>query len=507
MFRGILSRSRPCGERWTRRRFCWILGAVLAVSSGFAQQPGGVVLESSEPLFAIFAARMAAGVEAGSASGTGEEARRFVSEYLGRRNLPVMTELRVIFTEAQKETEPGEDLKPCISMGLLMGPPPDYKPSASQTSLPPDARKLSGLPPLLKSFYDQANLTDLWAQMQPHIQAEIDRRSPAIRRSIELSDAYLRFPSGAYLGRTYAIILSPLGPPEQVHARVYGNNYYLVITPSRQDKMKEIRHQYLHFLLDPLAFKYAVDIDKKKEVKALVRSAPMLSSDFKEDFGLFVIESLIDAVELRLDKRPAAEATRQLEELAAQGFILAPYFYAQLAGYEKQDSPISLYFKEMIQAIDPVKEMEKAAKINFTPRPEAATTVRAPALSQEESLLAQADNLLAEGNYPEARTAYRNILDTVNPKSERALFGLGMVYSNTRKPGLAEDYFRKALEVAEDLRLVTWAHIYLGRIYDIQTDRRRALAEYQAAALTASAYPDAYRAVQDGLDRPYGFHK
>jgi tetratricopeptide (TPR) repeat protein len=488
------------------------LAAVLVAAAvpGPAQQPGGVILDSNEALFGILAARVAAGMDPPSGSGTGAEARRFVGEYLGRKTLPVSGELRAAFAEAQGEAAAGSDLKPCVSMGLLMGPPPDYKPSAPQTSLPPDARKLQGLPPLLKSFYDQANLTDLWAQMQPHIQAEIDRQSPSIRRTIEISDVYLRFPSGAYLGRTYAIILSPLGPPEQVHARVYGQNYYLVVTPSREPKLEEIRHQYLHFLLDPLAFKYGLEIDKKSEVKAMARPAPLLPADFKEDFGLFIVESLIFAVELRLDKKPAAEAAKRLEELAAQGFILAPYFYAGLIEYEKQDSPMSLYLKEMIQKIEPLKEREKLLKITFAAKPAPtaeATPAPTPALSPEATLLLQGDNLVAEGKYLEARAAYRSVLDTHNAKNERALFGLGMVYSNTRKPGLAEEYFRKTLEVAEDLLLVTWAHIYLGRLYDIETDRKRALAEYQAAALTATAFPDAYRAVQDGLDRPFGFHK
>jgi tetratricopeptide (TPR) repeat protein len=478
-----------------------------AAVRGYSQQPGGVVLDSSEPLFGVLAARVAAGEDSASASGTGQEERRVVSEYLRRKKIPVSAEMRAVFSDAQVRPKTGGNLSQCVSLALLMGPPPDYKPSAPQDTLPPDAKKLLGLVPLLKSFYDQANLTDLWAQMQPRIQAEIDRQSPTIRRTIELSDVYLRFPSGAYLGRTYAIVLSPLGPPEQVQARVYGQNYYLVVTPSRDPKIAEIRHQYLHFLLDPLAFKYSLELDKKAELKFLARPAPMLPSDFREDFGLFIIESLIYAVEMRLDKRPANEAAKRLEELAGQGFILAPYFYTSLLEYEKQDTPMSMFFKEMIQKISLPQEKEKLAKIKFTPSPEPVAAEQAPAVSQEEASLTQGDNLIAEGKYLEAKGVFRNVLDSLDPKSARALFGMAVVSSNTLKPGLAEDYFRKTLEVAEDLRIVTWSHIDLGRLYDIETDRKRALNEYQAAALTATSYPDAYRAVQDGLQRPFGFHK
>jgi tetratricopeptide (TPR) repeat protein len=419
----------------------------------------------------------------------------------------VSAELRAFFTENQSGKGSGGDLGQFVSLALLMGPPPDYKPTAPQNDLPPDAKKLVGLVPLLKSFYDQANMTDLWAQMQPRIQQEIDRQSPAIRRTIELSDAYLRFPSGAYLGRTYAILLSPLGTPEQVHARIYGQNYYLVVTPSIESKIAEIRHQYLHFLLDPLAVKYAAEIQTKAELKFLVRPAPLLGSDFKEDFTLFVIECLIRSVELRLDKRPAPEAEKSLEDLAASGFILAPYFYASLVEYEKQDSAMSVALKEIIQKIGVIQEKEKAAQVKFTLRPETTAAEQAPALSPEEKLLNEGENLIAEGKYLEARTIFRTVLDTMNASNERALFGMAVVSSNTRKPGLAEEYFRKTLEVAQELRIATWSHIYLGRLYDLQTDRTKALAEYRAASLTAAAFPDAWRAAQDGLQRPFGFHK
>lgn len=505
--RRAVSAAAGALARAPRRALGCALLLTLTVAARAHAQQGGVILDSSEPLFGVLAARIAAGEDSAVASGPGDEERRFVSEYLGRKKPAVSNEIRAVFAETRAQPNSEGSLKQCISLALLMGPPPEYKPSAAQYSLPPDARKLLGLVPLLKSLYDQANLTDLWAQIQPRIHAEVDRQSPPIRRAIELSDAYLRFPSGAYLGRTYAIILSPLGPPEQIHARVYGQNYYLVVTPSREPRISEIRHQYLHFLLDPLAFKYAVDLDKKSEIKALARPAPLLPTDFKEDFGLFTVECLISAVELRLDKRPAAEAASRLDEMASQGFILAPYFYAALLEYEKQETPVSLYLKDMIQMIDVSKEREKLAKIKFASKPEPQAAKPAPAMSQEESLLTQADNLIAEGKYLEAKAVYRNVLDTLNPKSGRALFGIAVVSSNTLKPGLAEDYFRKTLEVAEDLRIVTWSHVYLGRLYDIETDRKRALEEYQAAALTAASFPDAYRAVQDGLNRPFGFHK
>lgn len=88
--------------------------------------------------------------------------------------------------------------------------------------------------------------------------------------------------------------------------------------------------------------------------------------------------------------------------------------------------------------------------------------------------------------------------------NERALYGMAVVYANTRKPDLAEEYLLKSVETAHDLRIVSWAHIYLGRLYDLRGNRDAALAQYHAAALTAAAYPLAARAVESGLAQTFG---
>jgi hypothetical protein len=481
-----------------------LLSALAAPVGALAQQPGNVLLEPNEQLFAILAARIASGTDPGSSSEAGMEVRTQVRSFLARKSPAVLPELRKFFVEHQVVGDSGANLGQYVSLALLLGPPPDFRLTVARVDLPPDAKALVDLLPLLKTFSEQANLTDLWAQLQSRQQQEIETYSPPVRGAIQLADAYLRFPSGAYLGRTYTICLSLLGAPEQVHARIYGQNYYLVVTPSKEPKVAEIRHQYLHFLLDPLAVKYAPEIQQKAELRVLARDAPQLGADFKEDFPLLLTECLIRAVELRMDKRPAAEVEKSLQEMVASGLILAPYFYSALIDYEKQEASMYMDYKEIILKIDPGQEKAKLANVKFAPVPPPTPGAEPPPASEEERLLNQAENLIYEGQYNEARAAFKSILEGVNPKSERALFGLAVVASNTRKPDLAEDLFHKTLESARDLRIVTWSHIYLGRIYDLKGSRQEALAQYRAASLTSGTYPDAQRAVENGLQRPFG---
>jgi tetratricopeptide (TPR) repeat protein len=235
-----------------------------------------------------------------------------------------------------------------------------------------------------------------------------------------------------------------------------------------------------------------------------VRDAPQLASDFKEDFPLFVTECLIRAIELRMDKRPKQETQKSIEQLTAGGLVLVPYFFEALTQFEKQDASLNVVYPEMIRGIDLGQEAKRLAKVTFAPKGATGGRETAPARSEEERLLDQGDNLIFQGKYREAREVYQQVLDQVNPRSERALFGTAVAASNLRKPDSAQEYFLKTLEVARDLRIVSWSHIYLGRLLDLQGKRQEALNQYRAASLTASSYPDALRAVQSGMQKAFG---
>jgi tetratricopeptide (TPR) repeat protein len=483
-----------------------VLALLLAAPSAHAQQQGGnVVLESSEQVFCVMAALNAGGYDAGLGLATGDNTREEARGYLEQAHAPVAKRLKDFYAEHRVEGDPGADLGQYISLALLLGPPPDFKLAVPQTDLPPDAKAVSGLVPLLKTFYVQAKLHELWSRLQARYQAAELRYSAAVRQAIFMTDVYFRFPSGRYLGRTCRIDLDLLGAPDQAQARVYGFDYFLVVTASRQSQIDEIRHQYLHFLLDPLAAKYAPEINEKARLRGMAYRAPALASSFKEDFPLLVSECLIRAAELRLDKRPPAQAEKSLQEMTASGLILVRYFYDSLAVFEKQEASMIVFYEPMIHGIDPLAEERRLAKVTFAPAPTPPAQASAPAAkTEEERLLDQGDNLFYRGRYSDAKLAYQEVLEKTDPKSERALFGLAIVASNMRKPDLAEEYFQKTLETARDLRLVTWSHIYLGRLYDLRGKRDDALAQYRAASLTAAAYPMALRAVQVGEAQQFG---
>jgi hypothetical protein len=67
----------------------------------------------------------------------------------------------------------------------------------------------------------------------------------------------------------------------------------------------------------------------------------------------------------------------------------------------------------------------------------------------------------------------------------------------------AHNYFARTLQASSDPQIVAWAHIYLGRMADMQSDREAALEHYRAALAAKDVSADTKAAAERGLKQPY----
>src|SRR6202035_2460750 len=107
---------------------------------------------------------------------------------------------------------------------------------------PPDIRQMQALGPLLVRFSGEVNIAELWKQAQPAFERTLQRYHTPVSRSILEVNAYLRNPTAGYLGRNFQIYLDLLGAPNQVQTRSYANEYFVVVTPSAEPRISDIRH-------------------------------------------------------------------------------------------------------------------------------------------------------------------------------------------------------------------------------------------------------------------------
>jgi len=474
----------------------------LAVQGGAAERGQ---LDFSPTLFTVMAAINAAGYDTELASPNSDDLRMQVRNALAASQAPVLQDLKKFFAEHHASDATAE-LSQYVSFALSVGDPPDFKFRYREVDLPPDVRQLQEFAPLLVRFYREAKLSELWAASQPAFERTLARYHTPVSRAILEANAYLRNATAGYLGRNFQIYMDLLGAPNQVQTRSYADDYFVVVTPSADPRVPDIRHAYLHYLLDPLATKYSADILKKNSLIDYAQGAPALDPSYKSDFLLLTTESLIKAVEARL---PGNADT--VDEALRDGYILTPFFAEQLTIYEKQQEAMRLFFPEMIKRISAVREDQRLAKVTFAEhtRVRAAKVVEAkPRVSEPspaEKAIEEADKQYGSKDYTRAKQSYLRVLEVDGEKSihARAYYGLARIAVLENDAEMGERLFQKVLDSAPDPWVKAWTHVYLGRLSDIAGNRDDAAKHYQTALAVDGASAGARQAAEQGMHDSY----
>jgi hypothetical protein len=463
--------------------------ALVCVATGRAQEQNQI--DGSPSVFSVMAAWTAATADANTAPAT--PVRAAVLQHIAARNPAVLPKLKRFVREHPK-------LGSYISFALATHGPPDFRTRFNFNEIPPDVIELEGFEALIIDFHQQADIDALWEKVQPAFEREISRYQPAVISAVTEAHGYLRQPTSGYMGRRFQIYIDPLGPANQVHTRSYKEDYYLVITPAAEPQGADLRHAYLHFLLDPMAGKYSEAVNKKKPLIDIALGAPLLDASYKEDFLLLVTESLIKAVEARLAKAQVRQAL--VNDALGEGYILAPYFFEALALYEKQQQAMRLFYPDLIAGIDLKKESRRLENVQFaSKRPDKPVAVQAPpAVSAGEKVLEEAEALYAAKDYERARAAYLRVLQAEETRlHSRSYYGLARIAALNRNPQLAEELFHKTLELSPDAQTKAWSEVYLGRLALAAREPDAAAGHFRRALAVEGASQAAKEAAEQGL--------
>jgi tetratricopeptide (TPR) repeat protein len=302
--------------------------------------------------------------------------------------------------------------------------------------------------------------------------------------------------------------------------------------------MDQIRHTYLHYEIEPLVYARASAMDRLLPLLKTVQNAP-LDFTYKSDISAFITECLIKAVEAQTmdtgparPKRPSqvkqrADLTAYEAELATwerqaesvrrkqvdldvrQGWVLAGYFYDKLGQMEKDGGSLKEDIAEMVYGMDVDRQRHAAEQVAFLPEGSHDLVKRAP---RQLKGLDLAEMKLMKGDTAGASLMAEEALKA-NPNDPQANYLAGRVELIQGDPDSAMTHLNKTLTLAKDPRTLAWAHIYLGRLYDIARDpdrpdtdhpeRLKAIAEYKAALAVRDSQPDTKAAAEKGLKEPF----
>jgi tetratricopeptide (TPR) repeat protein len=503
-----------------------------------------ITLETSESLFYLASALNACGEDTGLVESN--RVRVQVREEMNQE-LAASEEARnardplCAFIREHALSDRDRSIAQYVSLSLYLNPPPQLSLSTDETELPPDSAQVVGILPLVRTFAERVHLNALWAAHRADYQAFVDRVHDPMTSMVLNTNLFLHLPTSSYDGRRFMVELEPMLPPAETNARVYGSDYVIVVSPSAAATdsipMQLIRHTYLHYLIEPMVYSRSKTMDNFVPLLKTVQDAP-LEFTYKSDIVALLTECLIKGVEAELmdvglqrPQKPASFPDRSVEdhylaEVAAydrkaeavrrqavdtdmrQGWILVGYFYNALTQMEKSGVSLKDQMGPMLFGMSVDAERRRAEQIVFLSGNSGGDPAfRAGQRRPQQRQLAGVDlgeMKLLKGDVNGAGELADAALKT-NPDDARAHYLLGRIELMQGHPDEALQELTETVRLSKDPRTTAWAHIYLGRMYDIaQTPQRdKALGEYRAALASRDSQPDTKAAAEKGIKEPF----
>jgi TolA-binding protein len=481
----------------------FVFFAILATATVAQAAPAETgQLDASPSLFTVMAAINAAGYDADLASPNNHPIRNAIRDEIAKRKPPSLERIKEFVAQHKRSNDTAE-LSQYISFALSSSGPPNFEFKQRDVDIPPDVSGMTGFSPLLAAFYKEAGIEELWKRSQRAIDQFVGRYHQPVTEAVLQVNVYLRQQTSGVAGRKFQIYVELQGAPNQIQTRSYGNEYTIVVTPSTEVRAFDVRHGYLHYSLDYLATRSREILERKKPIVDHALRAKALEESYREDFLLLATESLIKAIEARLDKKPelAQQALRQ-------GFILTPHFSERLPEFEKQEEAMTAYFKEMAAAIDLRKEDARLQLVTFD-REAATRTVRAaapveapaPVLAGAAKTLDEAEKLYLARDLDKAKAQFLAVLQQTDqlPMQAGAYYGLARIATLQKDPETAVRLFQKTVELGPEAQVKAWAFVYLGQLELAAGERVQAGKYFQQALQVEGASDLARQKAHQGI--------
>jgi tetratricopeptide (TPR) repeat protein len=477
------------------------------------------------------------------------------------------------------------------ALSLIMTPPPAftvYQAAESDRALPDDLRPLLEFVPLVREFYLKSGIRELIPKYLGIGQAyaalyrapvgeliyevlgyfhaapeTVISMRPLVVRSASL-DAKTQKSTVYARNRSRQVFVIPdplaamdtstvrgdiLNQKEDLLSRRVGDDYIVIVGPSRAVATDPVRQAMIRFVIDPMVERHLKQsLEYKDQILKLVASAPAATRQYTTSVYLIIRESLAQATEIRLRRLRALAArsgyseddsTYDLAQAYLRGAVLSFHFYESLMALEKVGIGIEDFFDQMVATAKFDREAARAAEFEPLVARVSASRLKAPRNTGNEGAAAEAaigamaskilrsDDLIREKRFSEARPLLDDVL-AVEPDNARALYGMAQVVTQMSAPveldpkadendkiqaqhdrlERAIKLYHKAIESAskENERwLIQWSYVFLGRIYDFQEFRADAILQYDKAIAMGPDIPNgAYKEALEGKERPFG---
>ncbi len=444
-----------------------------------------------------------------------------------------------LYIAQHRMTGTERDVSQYISLALYLTPPPEIETAVELPEMPPDAGQVVEIVPLLKTFVGAVDLHGIWLSVHRTYDEQIDLLHDPLSQMIVNTNLYLKQPAETYSGRRFVVVIEPMLSPMTTNARIYGTDYVVVVSPhDGQIRMNDVRHTYLHYVIEPLLYARANAIDRAQPILKEIREAP-LDFSYRADTVPLTVECLIKAIEARtmdtgipnykyppgiqrfempryenekkaVEQKQEAIRLKLVQHDMTQGFVLTQYFFDQLIQFEKDPASLRDTIGEMVYTMDVEQQVHRIRQLQFDQEADEGDVLKRVKPRKLEGL-DLAEFKLQAGDIQGAAAIARQSLSQSQQASTipsvaataRANFLLARVAALTGHPDEAVSRFQATLASSKEPRLIAWSHIYLGRMLDLECKRDQALSEYKLALENRDGQQDTRLAAERGVKAAY----
>jgi tetratricopeptide (TPR) repeat protein len=500
-----------------------------------------VTLEVSEPLFQLAAGLNACGYDADldKSAPVRLKVREDMNAALaGSEEARQSRDKLCAYIATHHQNDLGLEIGQYVSLALYLSPPPELTPNVSELDLPPQAAAVVNVLPLLRDFADEVDLHFIWLRHRADYEAITNRVHDPMEQMLQRTNIYLHQPVSVYDGRRFLVLLEPMLSPNLTNARVYASDYIIVTSPDNAPtgdpvRMDQIRHIYLHYVVEPLVYSRGSAMERIQPMLRGVQDAP-LEFFYKSDVVALITECMIKAIEARLyiietpkPKKPSASKARADQEMydaelaiynrqtavaqqqlvlsdEAHGWSMTAYFYDAMGKMVLNGDGLRDEVAPMIYGMDVDGQRRHAMGIQWA-RDIQADPLRPAQQPRKLVGMDLAETDLMTGKSGDAADLAQAALADPNGDHARASYVLARIELMDGDPEKSMAHFESALTLSKDPRTMAWSHIYLGRLYDIQSppDRTKAVSEYKAALAVRDGRTDTKQAAESGLQKPF----
>ena len=167
-----------------------------------------VTVDGSEAMFTTMCALLASGYEADVSAANWSPMRAQLRERMQHQQGPAVEVMRNYYKQHEL-ADPGQMLSRYIWFGLISGPAPKFEPILRRDELPPEVIALEGFQEILSNYYKEQKIGELWRQVQPIYNHEIEQIHDSVAQIAFVTTGYLREILDPASQRSFTIIVEP----------------------------------------------------------------------------------------------------------------------------------------------------------------------------------------------------------------------------------------------------------------------------------------------------------